>query len=71
MKEHLTLPVRTKVHDKKKQEQEDQQNLSGMMKSHYNLKNRVHSLYDQAKNDNYRRLTSIKWLSSWPYLKFF
>lgn len=38
-----------------KQEQEDQQNLSGMMTSNYNLRNRVHSLYDEAKKDNYRR----------------
>lgn len=39
-----------------KQEPASQKNLSRMMKSNYNLRNRVYSLYGQAKKIIYRRL---------------
>lgn len=53
MKDHLVII--SSVCTAEKQAQEDQQNLSGMIKSNYNLRNRVHSLYNQDKKGNYRR----------------
>lgn len=65
-KEHLLLTVYTA----EEQKQKDQQNLSRMMNSNYNLRNRIYSLHNQAEKDNLQMVSSIKWLSSWPYLTF-